>query len=164
MKEEQKHLPMYGVGPFYGIGIIGVTIVSIILSCLSILPVARIQTLTWCLRIVGGLLVVGGILLWCSAVFRAKIDDGILNNHLVVSGAYAWVRNPCYSAFFLVCTGAILLYANLWLIILPFVYWLYMTILMVCTEEKWLGELYGQEYRDYCKKVNRCIPWFPKGQ
>lgn len=22
--------------------------------------------------------------------------------------------------------------------------------------------LYGQEYVDYCKKVNRCIPWFPK--
>ena len=31
------------------------------------------------------------------------------------------------------------------------------------TEEKWLEELYGQEYIDYCKKVNRCIPWFPKG-
>ena len=30
------------------------------------------------------------------------------------------------------------------------------------TEEKWLSELYGQEYLDYCKKVNRCIPWFPK--
>lgn len=27
-------------------------------------------------------------------------------------------------------------------------------------EEKWLAELYGQEYIDYCKKENRCIPWF----
>ena len=25
-------------------------------------------------------------------------------------------------------------------------------------EEKWLRELYGQEYEDYCKRVNRCIP------
>ena len=27
---------------------------------------------------------------------------------------------------------------------------------------KWLKELYDQEYIDYCKRVNRCIPWFPK--
>ena len=38
----------------------------------------------------------------------------------------------------------------------------YMTIFLKNTEEKWLSELYGQEYLDYCKKVNRCIPWFPK--
>ena len=29
-------------------------------------------------------------------------------------------------------------------------------------EEKWLYNLYGYEYKAYCKKVNRCIPWFPK--
>ena len=38
-----------------------------------------------------------------------------------------------------------------------------MTILMKATEEKWLRELYGKEYEDYCKRVNRCWPWFPKG-
>ena len=26
----------------------------------------------------------------------------------------------------------------------------------------WLLELYGNEYTDYCKRVNRCIPWFSK--
>ena len=30
------------------------------------------------------------------------------------------------------------------------------------TEEKWLANLYGQEYIDYCKRVNRCIPWLPR--
>ncbi len=48
------------------------------------------------------------------------------------------------------------------LLILPFVYWLAMTILMKKTEEKWLYELYGQKYLEYCKKVNRCIPWFKR--
>lgn len=38
-----------------------------------------------------------------------------------------------------------------------------MTVLMKNTEEKWLYALYGQEYLDYCKRVNRCIPW-PKRQ
>lgn len=32
------------------------------------------------------------------------------------------------------------------------------------TEEKWLAALYGREYADYCKRVNRCIPWFPKSE
>lgn len=30
------------------------------------------------------------------------------------------------------------------------------------TEEKWLLDLYGEEYARYKKYVNRCIPWIPK--
>jgi len=37
-----------------------------------------------------------------------------------------------------------------------------MTIFLIYTEEKWLKDLYGQEYIEYCKKVNRCISWFQK--
>lgn len=33
---------------------------------------------------------------------------------------------------------------------------------MISTEEKWLLDLYGEEYAEYKKNVNRCIPWFPK--
>ena len=28
-------------------------------------------------------------------------------------------------------------------------------------EEKWLRDMYGKEYEDYCKRVNRCWPWLP---
>ena len=30
------------------------------------------------------------------------------------------------------------------------------------TEEKWLTEHFGKEYINYCKRVNRAIPWFAK--
>lgn len=33
---------------------------------------------------------------------------------------------------------------------------------MKFTEEKWLADLYGREYVEYCKNVNRCIPIFKK--
>ena len=33
-------------------------------------------------------------------------------------------------------------------------------IVLVVTEEKWLRDLYGKQYEDYCNRVNRCIPWF----
>ena len=29
-------------------------------------------------------------------------------------------------------------------------------------KEKWLQDLYGEEYASYKKRVNRCIPWIPK--
>lgn len=58
-----------------------------------------------------------------------------------------------------ICTGIVFMHSNIVLMFLPFVYWLFMTILMKCTEEKWLLKLYGQEYIAYCKRVNRCIPW-----
>ena len=32
--------------------------------------------------------------------------------------------------------------------------------ILVVTEEKWLRDLYGKQYEDYCNRVNRCIPWF----
>ena len=44
----------------------------------------------------------------------------------------------------------------------------YVVIIILCTvvgivlSEKWLYNLYGEEYAPYCKKVNRCIPWFKK--
>lgn len=40
-----------------------------------------------------------------------------------------------------------------------FVGWIIMTIVLKNTEEKWLLDLYGKEYADYKKRVNRCIPW-----
>ena len=59
------------------------------------------------LLMIGFLLVAVGAALWFLAVFRAKIDDGITNNHLVTDGVYALVRNPIYSAFLSVCTGTL---------------------------------------------------------
>lgn len=32
----------------------------------------------------------------------------------------------------------------------------------VVTIKKWLKNLYGREYEEYCRRVNRCIPWLLK--
>ena len=96
----------------------------------------------------GVLLIVMGAVLWILALFREKIDDRIINNHLVTDCVYALVRNPIYSAFLSVCTGTLMIYGNLWLLILPVLYWLFLTVLMKCTEEKWLKNLYGAEYEE----------------
>lgn len=64
--------------------------------------------------------------------------------------------------FLLGNTGAILIAHNSFLLILPVLYWLEMTVVLKNTEEKWLTKMYGQEYLDYCMRVNRYIPWFAK--
>ncbi len=57
--------------------------------------------------------------------------------------------------------GALLISGNLFFCPLFLFYWIFMTVLMKCTEEKWLKNLYGREYEEYCRRVNRCIPWLP---
>lgn len=160
MKNEQ-HLPMYGVGPAYVAVIIVLTAAGIALTAAGRIPTAQAGPLRIPLIAAGILLIALGAWSWWSAVFRSRVDDHIKNNTLVTTGIYAWVRNPIYAAFLMACTGALLLADNLWLLVLPPAYWLYLTVLIKHTEEKWLAKLYGQEYTDYCRRVNRCIPWFP---
>lgn len=157
--KKKEHLPMLGVGPIYGIVIIGLTALGIVLSNLNVIPFISFSGITLMMRILGAVFAALGIYLWYAAVIKAKIDDGIVNNRLVTTGAYAWVRNPIYSALLIACTGALMICGNLCLLVLPFVYWAFLTILMQNTEEKWLKKLYGQEYEEYCRRVNRCIPW-----
>ena len=97
--------------------------------------------------------------MWIMAVIVSRVDDNIKKNQLVTTGIYAWVRNPIYSACMFACTGVILMIGNAFFFVMPLIYWLFMTILMKHTEEKWLRDLYGQKYETYCKQVNRCIPW-----
>lgn len=158
------HLPIYGVGPFYGIGVIFLTVVGIIISVLGLLNSGMIHNtiLVMVFITLGVLVIIGGFIVWKSAaVGKGSIDEYIESNTLCTTGIYRIVRNPCYSGIVMMCTGLLLIAHNLWLLILPFIFWIVMTIMLINSEEKWLKDLYGQEYIDYCKKVNRCIPWFP---
>ncbi|MCM1488716.1 MAG: isoprenylcysteine carboxylmethyltransferase family protein [Firmicutes bacterium] len=159
--KNKEHLPMYGVGPIYVCVIIILTVAAVILGHCELFKKGLIEMLKIPFLIIGILLILCGIILWCGAVFRSKIDDGINENKLVTSGVYALCRNPIYTAFMFFCTGALFISGNVFLLPLFFVFWIFMTVLMKNTEEKWLGKLYGKDYFDYCKRVNRCIP-FPK--
>lgn len=160
MKENKKHLPIYGVGPVYGVGIILITALCTVLSFIDKMPVLKISVLKIPLIIVGIIAVVIGFIVWFKAAF--KIDKYIVSNKLCTDGIYSIVRNPCYSGIMLMCDGVLLISNNLYLLVLPFMFWLAMTILMKHTEEKWLLKLYGQEYIEYCKSVNRCIPFWKR--
>ena len=156
---EKGHLPILGVGPLYVVTIILMTIISITLSATGIIPVITFANFQWIFILIGILCSIIGITLWLKAVIIDRLDAHIIKNELVTTGVYAYVRNPVYSAFMFVCTGVLLIYGNLVLLVLPIIYWGFMTVLMKLTEEKWLEDLYGKEYVQYRQRVNRCIPW-----
>ena len=154
-------LPVYGVGPIYGIGISAISVLMIILAK-TLFKSGSIAGLKIPFLILGIIFILSGVAVWISAVIIAKIDDGIKSNTLVTQGIYAYCRNPIYTAVTFVNVGALLIANNLWLLILPFGYWVFLTVLMKHTEEKWLLDMFGRQYTDYCKTVNRCIPWKSK--
>lgn len=156
---KQEHLPMIGVGPIIVIPQLIVTAVAIIMSEMGKIYFLQIEVLKIPFVIIGMALIIFGAWMWFASNFISKIDGHIKENHLVTTGVYAIVRNPIYSAFFLVCIGAIFMESNIGLFVLPVIYYAYMTVFLVKTEEKWLHKLYGQEYEEYCINVNRCIPW-----
>lgn len=163
MKEGQK-LPLFGVGPYIIYGIAVLNVIGIIVFGY----VFKIGTLEgpWTLifRIIGGILIVIGVAIWYIGALRSDMDESITENKLQTKGIYSRVRNPMYSGWWIALSGIILMWHNAWMLILPLLDWVIITIALINTEEKWLLDLYGQEYAEYKKRVNRCIPWFPRKQ
>ena len=159
--KSKPHLPVMGVGPAYVISIVLLSSLSIfVATTLLHLPRPTSALLEIFLFIIGLLFILSGLLIYFLAI-KAKITRSIKENTLVTHGVYAVVRNPIYSAWRFICTGTLFLYGNPYLaLLLFFTFWLSLTILMKHTEEKWLTKLYGEAYLKYCKKVNRCLPWF----
>ncbi len=177
MKQSPKmHLPVMGVGPIYVVSIVIVTIIAILFGrttgnitdqsapqFFTIRDAFPPHTpLSIFFTILGVLIILVGLIIYILAI-KIKITKAIKENRLLTTGVYSIVRNPIYSAWLLLCTGVLLCSGSLILALLLFlIFWVYLTILMKHTEEKWLTKLYGSPYTEYCKKVNRCLPWFPK--
>jgi len=157
-----NHLPLYGVGPIIVWGQFIFTAISVILTCIFDFKFPTVDVINLLFRVIGILLIAYGLYLDVSAKLKSKIFESVEENKLITDGVYGIVRNPVYSGALFACTGAVLIANNLILLIVPVICWLYMTFFLINTEEKWLKELYRQEYVSYCQKVNRCIPWFPK--
>lgn len=75
----------------------------------------------------------------------------------VVQGIYRWMRHPMYTSFFAVLAADCLLTAN-WLIGLLGVIYSLVIVGRVGHEERILLESFGDEYRQYMRRVGRFFP------
>lgn len=87
--------------------------------------------------------------------FRIGIDTD-RSDKLVTSGIFALTRNPMYVAFGLVLLGEFLIQPN-WILLAYLATGIGLLHRQVLREEDYLGQHYGEEYRAYCKRVQRYL-------
>jgi protein-S-isoprenylcysteine O-methyltransferase Ste14 len=101
-------------------------------------------------------LLVIGMPMWLTgvrAVMRAYNGD-----RLVTSGVFGFVRHPVYSAWIVFNIPAIALLCRSWPLLLTPVVAYVVFKLGITTEDDYLEQRFGQEYRDYRARVNEVIP------
>ena len=158
--DQDKHqkMPTYGAAPYLYISMLVLNLTGFLLSQ----SVLQSGLLTGGFRdlfyLVGFLLmIIAARIQWLSGV-KSFISTSIQTSELKTTGIYARTRNPIYFSWWLCGIGSILTMHNVWLLILIPIQWVILTVVIRITDEKWLYELHGEAYKDYCARVNR---WFP---
>lgn len=99
------------------------------------------------------LLVSGRLFLKARTTWRPHAPEKA--RKLVISGVYRHSRNPMYAAMLLMLSGwAVFLGQWPSLAGLP-LFMLYMTRFQIMPEERALSALFGEEYREYARRVRR---------
>lgn len=114
------------------------------------------------LRPLGYLLLALGLLLWGTAV--VQLLTGFSQGKLVTTGAYGVVRNPIYASFALFVLPAVALLAQTWVYFVVSIFLYLGVMLFIGVEEQQLTRVFGQQYQDYCRRVDRMIPFRKPGQ
>lgn len=81
---------------------------------------------------------------------------------LNATGIYSLVRNPLYIGNFLIFTGLVIVFANIWAEMVMAVFLIVQYYFIILYEEDFLKIQYGKRYADYCIRVKRIIPFFKR--
>ena len=154
--DQDKHqkMPTYGAAPYLYISMLVLNLTGFLLS----------QSVLQSGLLTGGFkdlfYLVGFLLMFVAARIQwlSGVKSSIQTSELKTTGIYARTRNPIYFSWWLSSIGITLTMHNMWLLILIPIQWLILTVVIQNTEEKWLYEIYGEAYKDYCARVNRWIP------
>ncbi len=108
------------------------------------------------------LIIAAIIMVWAVIAFRrAKTTVNPLQpekaSSLVTSGIFSISRNPMYLGMLLILIAGILHFANAITIALVPVFILYMNVFQIQPEETALQNLFGEEFKTYCRKTRRWI-------
>ena len=158
--DQKKHqkIPTYGAAPYIYITILVPNLTGLLLSQ-SVLESGLLKGgFKDLFYLIGFLLMfVAARIQWLSGV-KSFISTTIQTSELKTTGIYARTRNPIYFSWWLSCIGITLTMHNMWLLLLIPIQWVLLTVVIRITDEKWLYELHGEAYKDYCARVNRWIP------
>ncbi len=108
------------------------------------------------LKIPGIILMVIGLLFYISSVM--VFLDKYKENILIKSGTYSICRNPLYASWIVFFIPAFSLIMNSWIIASSALFMYVLMRIMICEEERFLEEKFGDEYREYRESVNLVFP------
>jgi protein-S-isoprenylcysteine O-methyltransferase Ste14 len=77
---------------------------------------------------------------------------------LTLSGPYRWSRNPQYVGWFLFLLGFALIDWSLWCLAALLVVAISLHLL-VLVEEEHLRRVFGEPYREFCRRISRYAGW-----
>jgi len=120
------------------------------------------QTDTW-IYVTGFIIALGGqviraLTIGLAYIVRGGRDKKVYADTLVTNGIFAHCRNPLYLGNILIVSGlgVVADSAVFYFIGIPFFVLAYVAIIKA--EENFLSGKFGEEYRQYCGKVNSLIP------
>ena len=86
---------------------------------------------------------------------RGGVNKTIYANKLVTNGLFAHCRNPLYVGNLLILTGLLVIFNNPWVYLVGGGFFVFSYASIVLAEEFFLLQKFGNEYIEYCKRVNR---------
>lgn len=111
---------------------------------------------------IGWLLVTLGVVLMLWAAWTLYRRHTTVNPYkgvayLVQEGPFGFSRNPIYLADSIVYFGVMLIWGNLWPLLLYPLVWVAMRYGVIRNEEAHLAAKFGDDYAQYCKRVRRWL-------
>tara|TARA_B100000989_G_scaffold49176_1_gene32261 strand:+ start:259 stop:711 length:453 start_codon:yes stop_codon:yes gene_type:complete len=105
-----------------------------------------------------------GILILINPVLKFKKSKTTINpikfkkvNKLVTSGIYKYTRNPMYLGLLMIVISSSIFYLNIYSILTPPFFYLWINRFQIKREEIFLTEKFGKEYLSYKNKTRRWI-------
>lgn len=110
--------------------------------------------------IAGVLIILAGMGLRAAVIGLAYIKRGGVNKKiyadtLVTNGLFAHCRNPLYVGNLLILAGLFVIFNNPWVYLAGGGFFVFSYVAIVLAEECFLLQKFGNEYKEYCARVNR---------
>jgi len=115
--------------------------------------------------VIGIIVALSGQILRVLTIGLAYIKRGgkkkqVYAEKLVQNGIFAHCRNPLYLGNLLILIGVGIAANSLPFVLFGIPFFLFAYLAIIRAEENYLGKKFGQEFKDYCERVNRIIPNF----
>lgn len=147
-----------GAGPKIFRRMIPVLIIGIIMQifhpAVSAFPFFKASTL----NNTGWILLVTGIVFWVCSVIQFLLE--FPKGKLITKGVFSLSRNPIYASWIILILPGIAGIFNNWIFLLAAAAMYFALMIFIREEEIILSEIFGEQYRDYEKRVNR-VMFFP---